>query len=234
MPGSNRRPPACKAGALPTELTPRSPHSSGIAGSPRLRENGLWLQKRPPWLHLAFEMRHTVGGTCECRRTERHRALIEEAVEAAREAVRLCSEDERLATRNDSANISASCPLMSPRMFSASFPVASRSSTVQRGRQSVRLWRRWSRATSGRLARRAGSIAGTSLLDSVSTRAADPADESWETSDFDLLTLANDTYALRYALRQGGRRTRRVTIWRRGEGQWEVLYHQGTVVTDDA
>jgi hypothetical protein len=32
VPGSNRRPPACKAGALPTELTPRSLNSSGVAG----------------------------------------------------------------------------------------------------------------------------------------------------------------------------------------------------------
>ena len=31
MPGSNRRPPACKAGALPTELTPRSLYCSGVA-----------------------------------------------------------------------------------------------------------------------------------------------------------------------------------------------------------
>lgn len=31
MPGSNRRPPACKAGALPTELTPRSRYCSVVA-----------------------------------------------------------------------------------------------------------------------------------------------------------------------------------------------------------
>jgi hypothetical protein len=30
VPGSNRRPPACKAGALPTELTPRSLDSNGV------------------------------------------------------------------------------------------------------------------------------------------------------------------------------------------------------------
>ena len=80
-----------------------------------------------------------------------------------------------------------------------------------------------------------GRVYGRDLvLDSLSTRSVDPADESWETSDFDLLTLADDTYAVRYALRQGGRRTRRVTIWRCAAGQWQVLYHQGTVVTDDA
>ena len=33
VPGSNRRPPACKAGALPTELTPRGLYPSGFAGS---------------------------------------------------------------------------------------------------------------------------------------------------------------------------------------------------------
>jgi hypothetical protein len=34
--------------------------------------------------------------TCECRRTERHLALIEDAVEAVREAERLFPEDEHL------------------------------------------------------------------------------------------------------------------------------------------
>ena len=34
--------------------------------------------------------------TCECRTTERHLALIEEAIEAVREAERLLPDDERL------------------------------------------------------------------------------------------------------------------------------------------
>ena len=34
--------------------------------------------------------------TCECRRTEGHLALIQEAIEAAREAARLSPEDKRL------------------------------------------------------------------------------------------------------------------------------------------
>ena len=35
-------------------------------------------------------------GPCDCRRTERHLALIEDAVEAVREAQRLLPEEERL------------------------------------------------------------------------------------------------------------------------------------------
>ena len=34
--------------------------------------------------------------TCECRTTERHLALIEEAIEAVREAERLLPDDKRL------------------------------------------------------------------------------------------------------------------------------------------
>jgi hypothetical protein len=34
--------------------------------------------------------------TCECRRIGRHLALVEEAIEAVREAERLLPEDERL------------------------------------------------------------------------------------------------------------------------------------------
>src|SRR5439155_22097470 len=47
VPGSNRRPPACKAGALPTELTPRAGHSverrraGGLAPPARRGETGV-------------------------------------------------------------------------------------------------------------------------------------------------------------------------------------------------
>jgi hypothetical protein len=36
------------------------------------------------------------GNVCACRRTERHLALIEEAIEAVRDAQRLLPEDETL------------------------------------------------------------------------------------------------------------------------------------------
>jgi len=34
VPGSNQRPPACKAGALPTELTARAESLEGVGGYP--------------------------------------------------------------------------------------------------------------------------------------------------------------------------------------------------------
>ncbi|WP_312858507.1 nuclear transport factor 2 family protein [Pseudonocardia pini] len=59
--------------------------------------------------------------------------------------------------------------------------------------------------------------------------AADEPDE-WETGDFACRELGPGTYLLTYLLRQGERTTRRSTIWRRGPGDWQVLYHQGTPV----
>jgi Uncharacterized protein conserved in bacteria len=66
-------------------------------------------------------------------------------------------------------------------------------------------------------------------------RYADPgyaASDEWATSDFACREIAPDTYLLTYVLRQGERVTRRLTVWERFEGQWRILYHQGTVVAD--
>ncbi len=66
-------------------------------------------------------------------------------------------------------------------------------------------------------------------------RYADPgyaASDPWETSDFDCRRLAPDTYLLTYTLRQDARVTRRLTVWQRHDGQWRILYHQGTVVAE--
>ena len=43
MTGSNRRPPACKAGALPAELIPRKPHSVLFLQTAPMLPAGLWL-----------------------------------------------------------------------------------------------------------------------------------------------------------------------------------------------
>lgn len=55
----------------------------------------------------------------------------------------------------------------------------------------------------------------------------------WETSDFKLTQIAPDNYLLTYNLIQNKtRRTRRSTIWRKVNGQWKILYHQGTIAQE--
>ncbi|MGY2127873.1 nuclear transport factor 2 family protein [Blastococcus sp. SYSU DS0617] len=56
-------------------------------------------------------------------------------------------------------------------------------------------------------------------------------DDPWETGDFHCLPVGPETYLLTYDLRQGSRLTRRATIWRRTADDWEVVYHQGTLVS---
>jgi hypothetical protein len=69
------------------------------------------------------------------------------------------------------------------------------------------------------------------VLDALEARLANPVDESdWESRDFHVRELAPDVYLLTYTLRQGERLTRRSTIWRRADGDWKIVFHQGTVV----
>jgi hypothetical protein len=58
-------------------------------------------------------------------------------------------------------------------------------------------------------------------------------EDTWEAIDFACRELGSDTYLLTYMLLQGQRKTRRATVWRRVEGHWKILFHQGTVVEDD-
>lgn len=69
------------------------------------------------------------------------------------------------------------------------------------------------------------------VLDVLEARLTNPVDESdWESRDFHVRELAPDLYLLTYTLRQGTRLTRRSTIWRRADGHWKIVFHQGTVV----
>ena len=53
----------------------------------------------------------------------------------------------------------------------------------------------------------------------------------WETKDFAITKIAPDNYLLTYILIQDKTRvTRRSTLWRRINGDWKILYHQGTIV----
>ena len=61
--------------------------------------------------------------------------------------------------------------------------------------------------------------------------AANEPDE-WQTSDFSIRQLSDSVYLLTYVLRQGERLTRRATIWQRADGTWQIVYHQGTVISE--
>ncbi|BDG01114.1 nuclear transport factor 2 family protein [Anaeromyxobacter oryzae] len=68
------------------------------------------------------------------------------------------------------------------------------------------------------------------VLATVEDRWSCPHDDPWETSEFHCRELGESTYALTYTLRQRERVTRRLTIWRKVDGAWKILFHQGTVV----
>jgi len=65
----------------------------------------------------------------------------------------------------------------------------------------------------------------------VLRRYADGEADPWETSDLRCRRLGPDTYLLTYLLRQDDRVTRRATVWTRAPSGWQVVYHQGTLVT---
>ena len=53
----------------------------------------------------------------------------------------------------------------------------------------------------------------------------------WEAKGFELTKIAPDNYLLTYTLIQDKTRvTRRSTLWRKKNGDWKMLYHQGTVI----
>lgn len=68
------------------------------------------------------------------------------------------------------------------------------------------------------------------VLDTLAQR--DPAAEKLTVSDFMCRPVAADTYLVTYLLeQQGGRLSRRSTLWRHAPGGWQILYHQGTLIT---
>jgi hypothetical protein len=70
------------------------------------------------------------------------------------------------------------------------------------------------------------------VLDTVARRWADgePGDDL-RGRDFHCRELAPDLYQLSYTLSQGDRDTRRTSLWRRVDGRWRILHHQGTVIS---
>ncbi len=73
------------------------------------------------------------------------------------------------------------------------------------------------------------------VISTVVKRYEDPnyvKEDIWKTTNFHCREIAPDNYLLTYTLFQGHeqRKTRRVTLWRYSEGNWKIIYHQGTVV----
>jgi hypothetical protein len=68
------------------------------------------------------------------------------------------------------------------------------------------------------------------VLDELEKRHATPHEDIWETRDFHCAEIAPDNYLVTYTLLQGGRLTRRSTIWRRYGLDWKIVFHQGTIV----
>jgi hypothetical protein len=67
------------------------------------------------------------------------------------------------------------------------------------------------------------------VLETLLTRAPDPAESSWVVRDFQVREIAADNYLATYTLFQGTRVSRRATLWRRAASGWQILYHQGTL-----
>jgi hypothetical protein len=71
------------------------------------------------------------------------------------------------------------------------------------------------------------------VIDTLEARYKEAFEDTWEIEDFRCLEIAADNYLATYTLIQGERVTRRATIWRRTFEGWQILYHQGTIVTCD-
>ena len=69
----------------------------------------------------------------------------------------------------------------------------------------------------------------------LQTLAAEPpvdaAVAGWQIFEPQCRQLGPETYLLAYTLHQGERRSRRATIWQLSTTGWQILYHQGTLIT---
>lgn len=68
------------------------------------------------------------------------------------------------------------------------------------------------------------------VIDTLVERYATAHEDVWQISDFAVRQLSDDVWLVTYELDQGGRLTRRATIWRRSGSGWIAEYHQGTLV----
>jgi hypothetical protein len=70
------------------------------------------------------------------------------------------------------------------------------------------------------------------IIDTVEKRFQDGTEKdtsAWTKDEFTCRELGPDTYLATYVLNQNGRLTKRATIWRKENGKWRAMYHQGTI-----
>jgi len=58
-----------------------------------------------------------------------------------------------------------------------------------------------------------------------------PLSDDWLDDEHVLAEVAGGLFLLTYTLRQPGRTTRRMSLWRCAGTQWQVVFHQGTTCT---
>jgi len=67
-------------------------------------------------------------------------------------------------------------------------------------------------------------------LDRLERRRDAPSSGPWRARDFEAFAVAPDVVLLLYAF-EDDRTTLRSSLWRRSEGEWKILFHQGTIVS---
>ncbi len=68
-------------------------------------------------------------------------------------------------------------------------------------------------------------------VDVLVDRLSRESDDDAEASDFSCRALGGELFAVTWTLKEPARLTRRFSLWRRVDGAWRILFHQGTVVT---
>ena len=83
----------------------------------------------------------------------------------------------------------------------------------------------WEIGASGNIYRRNFVI--ETLLERYETQ----EERDFSCSEFHIRQLADDLYQLTYLLQQPDRYTRRTTLWRKVDGKWKIVFHQGTLIS---
>ncbi len=69
------------------------------------------------------------------------------------------------------------------------------------------------------------------ILDVLEERHRKPVEEDFQMMDFHCQMLAAGLFLTTYELDQSGRHSRRATLWRWTTNGWQIVYHQGTLIS---